>query len=98
MKPKITAIVSGMIAADPRQGGATWAVLQYVLGLQELGHEVYLIEPIQNSAVQPVGAPLADSENADYFLRVAAQFGLRDHAALLLAGTKQTCGLDYGQL
>src|SRR5258706_4513376 len=87
-----------MIAADPRQGGATWAVLQYVLGLQELGNEVYLIEPIQQSALQPAGAGLADSENADYFLRVAAEFGLRERAALLLAGTKQTCGLEYGQL
>src|SRR5258706_2007192 len=87
-----------MIAADPRQGGATWAVLQYVLGLQELGNEVYLIEPIQQSALQPAGAGLADSENADYFLRVAAEFGLRERAALLLEGTKQTSGLEYGQL
>ena len=38
--------VSGMIAADPGQGGAAWAVLQYVLGFRELGHEVFLVEPI----------------------------------------------------
>ena len=30
-------VVSGMIAADPFQGGATWAVLQYVLGFRALG-------------------------------------------------------------
>ena len=35
-------IVSGMIAATPRQGGATWAVLQYLLGLRRLGCEVLL--------------------------------------------------------
>ena len=43
---KMTIIVSGMVAADPHQGGATWAVLQYVLGLRGLGHEVVLIEPL----------------------------------------------------
>jgi hypothetical protein len=38
-------LVAGMVAADPHQGGATWAVLQYVLGLQELGHDVWLVDP-----------------------------------------------------
>ena len=37
-----TILLSGMIAADPHQGGATWAVLQYLLGLQPLGHDVHL--------------------------------------------------------
>jgi hypothetical protein len=36
-----------MVAADPHHGGATWAVLQYVLGLEELGHDVWLIDPAQ---------------------------------------------------
>jgi hypothetical protein len=34
-----------MVAADPHQGGATWAVLQYVRGLEELEHEVWLVDP-----------------------------------------------------
>jgi hypothetical protein len=38
-------LVAGMVAADPYQGGATWAVLQYVYGLEQLGHEVWLVEP-----------------------------------------------------
>jgi hypothetical protein len=40
-------LVAGMVAAHPRQGGATWAVLQYVLGLSELGHEVWLVDPCE---------------------------------------------------
>ena len=40
-------IVSGMIAATPWQGGATWAVLQYLLGLRRLGCEVYFVEPVE---------------------------------------------------
>jgi Phosphotransferase enzyme family len=38
-------LVAGMVAADPHQGGATWAVLQYVRGLEQLGHEVWLVDP-----------------------------------------------------
>ena len=36
--------------ACPRQGGATWAVLQYVLGLRALGHDVLLVEPVERAA------------------------------------------------
>jgi Phosphotransferase enzyme family len=39
-------VVAGMVAGDPHQGGATWAVLQYAFGLQKLGHEVTLIDPV----------------------------------------------------
>jgi hypothetical protein len=38
-------LVAGMVAAHPFQGGATWAVLQYVRGLEQLGHEVWLVDP-----------------------------------------------------
>lgn len=39
-------IVSGTIAKTPWQGGATWAILQYLLGLRRLGCSVHFIEPI----------------------------------------------------
>ena len=54
----LTIVVAGMIAGDPYQGGATWAVLQYVLGLRQLGHEVYFIEPVAAAKLQPGGASL----------------------------------------
>ena len=44
MNPKQTIIVSGMIAANPGQGGAAWAVLQYVLVLRRLGYDVVVME------------------------------------------------------
>lgn len=90
-------VLSGMIAGDPNQGGATWAVLQYLLGFQRLGHEVCFIEPVKETALRPVGAGLENSLNAPYFRRVAADFGL-EHSALLLAGTRQTVGLPYDEL
>src|SRR3954465_16085957 len=80
---KLKIVFSGMIAADPHQGGATWAVLQYVLGLKELGHEVLLVEPISTSAIRPQGASFAGSENARYFQNVLTEFSLQDSAALL---------------
>jgi hypothetical protein len=37
-------VLSGMFAGVPRQGGATWAALQYALGLRRLGHQVIVVE------------------------------------------------------
>ena len=98
MKTNLTIIVSGMIAADPWQGGATWAVLQYVLGLRRLGHEVFFIEPVAGKALRPAGVALADSDNARYFKSGWDSYGSCDHAALLLAGSRETFGLSYAQL
>ena len=87
-----------MIAAVPWQGGATWAVLQYALGLKRLGHDLIFVEPISAEALRPAGSPLADSDNAAYFRRVAGTYGLGPDAALLLDGTCQTAGLPYKRL
>jgi hypothetical protein len=87
-----------MIAADPHQGGATWAVLQYVLGLQELGHQVVLIEPISAKSIRPADCPLSESTNAAYFRHVVADFGLTRTAAMMLENSRQTVGLPYDQL
>jgi hypothetical protein len=98
MISRLRIIVSGMISADPGQGGAAWAVLQYVLGLRELGHEVYVVEPIATKSIRPASAPLADSANARYFNEVAVRFGLTTHAALLCEATRDTVGLSYARL
>jgi hypothetical protein len=98
VKKKLTIIVSGMIAADPWQGGATWAVLQYILGLRRLGHEVFFVEPVAVKALRPDGSPLADSDNARYFKSVCDAYDLWDTSALILAGTRETFGLRYEQL
>jgi len=93
-----TIILCGMISADPHQGGATWAVLQYVLGLRALGHRVLLLEPIDAARIQPAGAALNESINAAYFRQVGSDFELGDCAALLLAGSRSTVGLSYARL
>src|SRR3954453_24227231 len=95
-KPSI--LLSGMVAADPHQGGATWAVLQYLLGFRRLGHDVWFVEPIKPAAVRPAGAGLAASDNAAYFRDVVRRFGLADWSALLLEGTADTVGVPYDGL
>ena len=95
---KLTILVSGMIAADPRQGGATWAVLQYILGFQRLGHDVFFVEPVAKSSLRPSDTSLHASENAAYFSAVTEEFGLQKNSALLLAGTQETVGLPYSEL
>lgn len=97
-RARLRMLLSGMIAGIPHQGGATWAVLQYLLGLKRLGHEVYFVEPIQRAALRPSGAPLARTANATHFRRVMAEFGLEQTSALLLADTQQTVGLPYERL
>src|SRR5258708_5975483 len=95
---KLTILLSGMIAGDPWQGGATWAVLQYLLGFRRLGHDVFFVEPIKPSSVRPAGVKLETSLNADYFRRVVREFDLVDRSALLLEGATECLGLPYPRL
>jgi hypothetical protein len=55
-----------MVAADPHQGGATWAVLQYALGFRRLGHKVQIIEKV----------PWPSGEQKAYFESVMRRFDL----------------------
>jgi hypothetical protein len=88
-------VVSGMVAADPFQGGASWAVLQYALGLERLGCDVLLVEecapPTEHGA-------LARTRSAGYFLSTVRAFGLEDRSALLRTGSDETVGLAYAAL
>jgi hypothetical protein len=75
--------VCGMVAGDPHQGGASWAVLQYVLGLRRLGHDVVLVEPVT--------APSRDA--VEYFGDVVRAFGLEGRAALLDRAGRRSIGM-----
>jgi len=77
-----------MVAGDPHQGGASWAVLQYVAGLRSLGHGVVLVEPVSSP-------PGGDSAVVEYFCSLPL---LEDRAALLVEGSRETVGLSFAQL
>lgn len=80
---RLRILVAGRLAAAPGQGGAAWALLQWVLGFRSLGHEVWLVEPLPPVATEGQGAALR-SRQARYFRLVTRQFGLAEQAALTL--------------
>jgi hypothetical protein len=85
------AIVSGMIAAKPGQGGAVWVVLQYLLGLRRLGYDVFFVEPVDSE-------DLASSRNARYCDRVMRRFGFEGRWAVVQPRSKETVGLSRSEL
>ena len=91
-------LISGMLAANPGQGGATWAVLQYLLGLQDFGCNVCLVEPIPNDQSTANSESLKTSRSAAYFRSVVDRFGIADRAALLEQSTRNTVGLTYDNI
>jgi hypothetical protein len=97
LNDQLSIMVAGMVAGHPGQGGAAWAVLQYVLGLRSLGHEVTLVEPVTVPAEQTAEA-FAASDAAAYFRRLVAVFGLEDFAALVRCGSTATVGLPHDEL
>jgi hypothetical protein len=88
---RATVLVSGMVAGTPGQGGATWAVLQYLLGLRRLGHDVHLVEPVDVPDV-------AASPSARWCAGVAAQFGLDDRWCLVSRADGSTAGMHRRDL
>ena len=70
-------------------------MLQYLLGLRRLGHDVHFVEPIAAVKLQPRGTSLAHSANAAYFREVVRDFDLEGRAALLVAGTREIEGGSY---
>jgi len=88
-RERLRILLSGMVAGDPRQGGASWAVLQYLAGLEDLGHEVMLVEPVPANALDPAG------EVVRYFDSLPMIAG---RAALLGRDSETIVGAPYAEL
>jgi len=84
---RLRILFSGMVAGDPEQGGASWSVLQYVLGLRALGHEVRLVEPVDR----------LEPRTVRYFSDLVREFGL-DGDAALLARSGESAGIPHRTL
>lgn len=93
----LTIVVSGMLAGVPGQGGAAWAVLQYVLGLRRLGHDVHFVEPVAVAAGARQ-APISTSPSAQYIDDVARSFDLNGRLALIRPGTRDTYGRTWDEI
>ena len=78
-------IVTGLIAQHPRLGGVTWDYLQYLLGLAQLGHEVYYLEDSGQWPYTIDGGSSGEdwiahdpTPNLSYLDQVMKRFGLGD--------------------
>jgi hypothetical protein len=96
-----TAIVAGALANKPGNGGEAWVRLSWVLGLQRLGFDVWLLEQIAPEiCVDTSGRPasIEGSANLAWFARVVARVGLAERAALVDPGGKSHFGPSDDEL
>src|SRR5689334_9710504 len=96
MPTQLTIVVSAMLGEVPGQGGWAWAVLQYLLGLKQLGHRILFVDTLSRAKLSQ-DVPLSESVNAKYFTHVLEPYGLMTHSSLILQGTRETVGLKYDQ-
>ena len=82
-------ILGGMVAGVPGHGGATWAALQYALGLRALGHDVLVLDEVRG--------PGDPSARAACLAHVTEAFGLERRAALLTGGGR-ALGCSYDEV
>lgn len=96
MGQKLKIVVGGFIGLYPT-GGVTWDYLQYPLGLQLMGHDVYYIEDtVQYSRYQKQGRRWDDaSDSIQYLKEVMEQFGFRDRWAYRDVASGNCFGMSY---
>src|SRR5438094_6379469 len=66
-----------MIAAVPGHSGAAWTVLQYLLGLRRLGHDVHFVEDVRAVDIDH-DVPMPETRMAAWCASVMVDFGLSD--------------------
>jgi hypothetical protein len=96
-----TILVGGSVAQRPGSGGHTWVFLQYLLGLQRLGHEVALVDRLDpDMCVDESGVPCTpeESQNVEYLAEVMERFGLGDRWAVLVDGGGRSLGMSRAAL
>lgn len=91
-------IVSGLIAQYPL-GGLTWHYLQYLLGLQRLGCDVYYVEDTDCYPYNPEEGGLAKHPtfNVRYLQNVLARFGLGERWSYRFPWQSQWFGMSTGE-
>jgi glycosyltransferase involved in cell wall biosynthesis len=90
-------VVGGSLAQRPGYGGHAWALLNYVLGLRQLGHEVLFLDRLTpEMATDAAGAPSAAARErcVAWLVDTMAGLGLEDAYALLLDDGSETVGLS----
>jgi hypothetical protein len=94
-------IVTGLIAQHPWLGGLAWHYLQYVLGLGELGHDVYYVEDSGEWPYTLDGGASGDdwiardcTTNVEYLNAAMARFGLSERWAYRFPRERRWYGMS----
>jgi hypothetical protein len=93
--------IAGSIAQKPGRGGHTWVLLQYLLGLRQLGWDVVFLDRLEPEMCHDeTGAqvPIEQSWNVRYLRNVMHRFGLEGRYALLCNDGASTIGLSRSQI
>ena len=95
MTSRLRIIVTGLIAQYPL-GGVTWDYFQYVLGLAQLGHEVYYLEDTGQWPYNPVEGGIGkDCDfNVEYLAGIMSRYGLAEQWAYRFPWQSQWFGLS----
>jgi hypothetical protein len=95
MTSRLRIIVTGLIAQYPL-GGVTWDYVQYVLGLAQLGHDVYYIEDTGQWPYNPGEGGLGKGcdFNIKYLAGIMSRYGLADQWAYRFPWQSQWFGLS----
>ena len=94
-------IVGAVISRSPFSPGSVWHRLQYTLGLQKLGYDVYYIEEVKADwCVDSKGrhCDFHHSINRHLFCATMERFGLMDRACQIYNNGEATAGLSFTSL
>jgi hypothetical protein len=81
------AVIGAVLARCPRaSAGHTCAVMNWVMGLRELGHEVWIAEHLSSDELEAPEAGRARSPQEEFWHETAAEFGLAERQCLLIDG------------
>jgi hypothetical protein len=90
-------VVGGSLAQRPGYGGHAWALLNYVIGLRQLGHDVLFLDRLTlEMATDAAGTPSAAARErcVAWLVETMASLGLEASYALLLDDGSETVGLS----
>lgn len=101
MDSSLRIIVTGLIAQHPLIGGITWHYLQYLIGLADLGHDVFYFEDSGESPYNLDGGTSGDDwaaidcrPNVNYLAQTMEHFGFGDRWAYHCAPIAEWFGLS----
>lgn len=104
MSSALRIIVTGLIAQHPKMGGITWHYLQYLVGLQRLGHDVYYLEDsgehtydLDFSERERDRSPDNCTYNVTYLEKILGRYGLGNKWAYQFPQKSEWYGLSNVQ-